>query len=227
MTKLEKLYQSIDNLKQLGVEITKEQLKVLDEFEEEVIKDEVIPALSQDIAPRLNPIKRELVLVVEYHPGDPIRVALSRKAKISDFIDAKPLTLPVNQPVTSDEKPIPQDPNREPTKRVEHNTKGLKVIFPNGTVICRTKAIDTYIATIKYIGYERVASLNIQHSSFNIVSRQKRPTKPGRIWQHKSDGWYIYSNTSNIVKMEDLKEISDRLRLGLRIEEGKPENSKD
>lgn len=226
MTKLEQLYQSIDSLKQLGVEITKEQLKVLDEFEEEVIKDEVLPSLSQDIAPRLNPIKRDLVLVVEYHPGEPISVALSRKVKISDFTDAKPLTMPISRPVASDEK-VHQVPNHKPSKQVKNTTKGLKVIFPDGTVIWHRKAIETYIDTIKRIGYGRVASLNIQRSSYNIVSQQKRPTKPGRIWQHESDGWYIYTNTNNMQKEEDLKEISDKLHLGLRIEEGKPENPKD
>lgn len=62
----------------------------------------MLPALSQDIAPRLNPIKRDLVLVVEYHPGQPIIVALSRKVKIRDFVGAKALTLvsvPVSNPV--------------------------------------------------------------------------------------------------------------------------------
>ena len=46
---------------------------------------------------------------------------------------------------------------------------------------------------------------------------------PGRIWQHECDGWYIYSNISNSQKAEDLKRISDHYRLGLKIEEGKPE----
>ena len=38
MSKLEELYQSIDTLKKLGVPINKEQLRALDEFEEELIK---------------------------------------------------------------------------------------------------------------------------------------------------------------------------------------------
>ena len=57
----------------------------------------------------------------------------------------------------------------------------------------------------------------------NLVSKDKRPTMPGRIWQHECDGWYIYSNISNSQKAEDLKRISDHYHLGLRIEEGKPE----
>ena len=57
----------------------------------------------------------------------------------------------------------------------------------------------------------------------NLVSKDKRPTMPGRIWQHECDGWYIYSNISNGTKAEDLKRISDHYHLGLKTEEGKPE----
>ena len=161
-----------------------------------------MPALSQDIAPRLNPIKRDLVLVVEYHPGEPISVALSRKAKISDFTDAKPLT-PVSRPVASSEKLLPK--NSEGTKTVKKPTKGLKVTFPNGKVIWYITAIETFVATIKEVGYERVAALGIIHAGYNLVGRDKRPLEPGHVWQHESDGWYIYSNIGNETKIEDLK----------------------
>lgn len=223
MSKLEDLYNSIETLKKLGVRINKEQLRALDEFEEELIKTEVLPALSQDIAPRLNPIKRDLVLVVEYHPSEPISVALSRKAKISDFIDAKPLT-PISRPVSSEEKTLPQVPEKMPTKHIENVTKGLKVTFDDGFIVHYRTAIETYIASIKHIGYERVASLGIFHGGYNIVSHQKRPVEPGRIWQHESDGWYIYSNISNQTKIEDLKLISKRLNIRLYIEENKPKS---
>lgn len=219
MTKLEELYQSIETLKKLGVKINKEQLAALDDFEEELIKDEVLPALSQDIAPRLNPIKRDLVLVVEYHPGEPISVALSRKAKISDFTDAKPLT-PVSRPVASSEKPLPK--TSEGTKTAKKPTKGLKVTFPDGKVIWYLTAIETFVATIKEVGYERVAALGIIHAGYNLVGRDKRPPESGHIWQHESDGWYIYSNIGNETKIEDLKLISQHYGLNLRIEQIKP-----
>ena len=221
MSKLEELYQSIETLKKLGVPINDEQLKSLDSFEEDLIKNEVLPALSQDIAPRLNPIKRDLVLVVEYHPGQPISVALSRKVKIRDFVGAKALT-PVSVPVSDPINPAAGRENSVPSKHIENFTKGLKVSFPDGTVIWRKSAIETYIATIKHVGYERVAALNITHGGFNAVSRTKRPTEPGRIWLHESDGWYIYSNISNRQKIDDLKYISEKLGLRLRIEEKKP-----
>ena len=221
MSKLEELYQSIETLKKLGVQINDEQLKSLDSFEEDLIKNEVLPALSQDIAPRLNPIKRDLVLVVEYHPGQPISVALSRKVKIRDFVGAKALT-PVSVPVSDPSKPAAGRDNSGPSKHIENFTKGLKVSFPDGTVIWRKSAIETYIATIKHVGYEKVSALKINHGGYNAVSRTKRPTEPGRIWQHESDGWYIYSNISNRQKIDDLKLISEKLGLRLQIEEKKP-----
>ena len=47
-----------------------------------------------------------------------------------------------------------------------------------------------------------MSALNISHGGFNAVSRTKRPTEPGRISQHESDGWYIYSNISNRQKID-------------------------
>ena len=89
MTKLEKLYSIIENSREVGVRLNEDVLRQVEELEEGIIKGEILPALGNDIAPRLEPIKRDLVLVVEYHPGEPIRVALSRKAKISEIIDAR------------------------------------------------------------------------------------------------------------------------------------------
>ena len=64
MTKLEKLYSIIENSKDVGVKLPKDVLQQVEELEEKIIKDEILPALSNDIAPRLEPIKRDLVRVV-------------------------------------------------------------------------------------------------------------------------------------------------------------------
>ncbi len=70
----------------------------------------------------------------------------------------------------------------------------------------------------------RNLEVGIEHGNgFNLVGKEKRPTVPGRIWQHECDGWYIYSNISNGTKKDDLLRISDYHHLGLKVEEGKPE----
>jgi len=65
-------------------------------------------------------------LVVEYHPGEPISVALSRKAKISEMTGAKVLIPRSSTPVKSEEEPE-EVALHEPTKRIENVTKGMKV----------------------------------------------------------------------------------------------------
>lgn len=100
MATLKELYTTLKSLRDMKLPVDDKLLKAADNLEEKIIKEEILPALSQNIEPLLNEIQRDLVLVVEYHPGEPISVALSRKAKISDFTDAKPMT-PVSTPVTS------------------------------------------------------------------------------------------------------------------------------
>ena len=222
MTKLEKLYSIIENSREVGVKLSKDVLLQVEELEEGIIKEEILPALGNDIAPRLEPIKRDLVLVVEYHPGEPISVALSRKTKISEIMGAKTLTPRSSTPVKSEDVPMEKEPH-EPTKHIENSTKGMRVIFPDGTVIWYRQAIDTFVDALRKIGLERIPAVGIEHGNgYNLVSKKKRPTQPGRIWKHECDGWYIYSNISNSTKKEDLLRISDYFHLGLKVEEGKP-----
>lgn len=222
MTKLEKLYSIIENSRDVGVKLPKGVLQQVEELEEGIIKEEILPALSGDIAPRLEPIKRDLVLVVEYHPGEPISVALSRKTKISEMTGAKVLTEVNSKPVTSQVKNTKVEPH-EPTKHIENVTKGLKVTFPDGSVIWHKAAINTFVESLRKIGLDRIPEVGITHSGYNLVSKDKRPNETGHIWQHECDGWYIYSNISNGTKVADLKLISKHFHLNLKIEEVKPE----
>lgn len=222
MSKLDHLYEGKENLERAGYEIPDNILHDLDELETELIKDEVLPAISKDIEPRLSKIRRDVVLVVEYHPGEPVSVAMTRKVKISEISGAITLTPKKGTPVTSDEK-SEEKPEHEPTKHVENFTKGLRVTFPNGTVICQKTAIDTMVAVLQKIGLDRIPQVGITHNGYNLVGRVKRPTAPDRIWQHECDGWYIYSNISNDKKAADLQSVSEYYKLSLKIENGKPD----
>ena len=224
-TKLEKLYSIIQNSKEVGVRLSDDVIRQINEAEENIIRDEILPIIGQDIEPTLSQIKRDLVLVVEYHPGEPVSVALSRKTKISQIDDAKPIvanTQKVSKPVKSDEAYIVAEPH-EPMKTVTNHTKGLRVTFPDGTVVCNKTAIDTEIDVLRRIGFERVERVGRMRAGWPLVGKKKRPVEKGKIWQHESDGWYIYSNTNNEQKKEDLQAISDFYHLGLRISDGKPE----
>lgn len=228
MAKLEKLYESIRNLQELGLPLNQETLQAADNLEEQLIKSEILPAMSRNVEPLLSQIQRDLVLVVEYHPGSPISVALSRKAKITEIIDAKQLTpqspadKKISTPVVSDKATKYKEPHT-PTRCVENPTKGLKVEFSDGEVICRKTAIETFVASLRKIGFQRIATLDITHGkSYKLVSKQKRTPQNGNVWQHECDGWFIYSNISNDQKIKDLEYISRQLHIKLKITKSKP-----
>ena len=224
MTKLEKLYTSIKNLEDLGLELTPEMLLECDKLEEQIIKDEILPAIGQDIEPRLRQIQRPLVLVVEYNPEEPISVKLSSKMNVAKALEAKQIMpaspkagTPVSAPATT---PIAEP--HEPTKQVVNHTKGLKVTFRDGTVISERTANNTLIRVLQKIGLAKVASANIKHGGgYGLVSKTMRPPEAGRTWQHQVGEYYVYTNTSNKQKKDDLRKLSDLFGLGLVIEDGK------
>lgn len=221
-TKLEKLYSIVENYKELKMELKEDFIHQLNEKEEEIIREEILPIIGKDIEPTLSQIKRDLVLVVEYHPGEPISVALSRKMKINQITDAKTIT-PVQEKVGEPVVNMKRAPVKEPhipTKQVVNHTKGIRVQFPDGTIVCYSTAIDTFKEALRRIGLQRVHDLHLQHAGYNIVSRKER-MDASVLCQHKLDGWYIYCNLNNIAKMRYLQIISEKLHLGLKVDVAK------
>lgn len=211
MTKLEKLYASIKGLQELGLPLNEETLRAADDLEEQLIKTEILPAMSKDIEPRLSQIQRELVLVVEYKPGTPISVALSRKTNITELLDAKILE---------------QDPQvehrdgtkrRKPVERINEKTV-LRVTFPDGTVIEDKKAKITFTKTIQKVGLMRVRNLGIAFCGVPIVSNTL-DKKYGKAQVPVEGGLYVMTHSSTHDKKKQLDKISKELNLGLRVEE--------
>ena len=210
MTKLEKLYSIMVNSKAVGGKLGKDVLEQVETLEEAIIKEEILQALSDDIAPRLEPIRRDLVLVVEYHPGEPISVALSRKTKISEIVGTKLML------------PDPPVEHKKGTKR-EHPTDDradktvLRVTFPDGTVIADKKAKVTFVETIKRIGPMKVRSMGIKCRRVPLVSNTL-DKRYGISQVPVGDGFYVITYSSTQEKKNQLDKISDQLHLGLKVE---------
>ncbi len=211
MTKLEKLYASIKGLQELGLPLNDETLKAADDLEEQLIKTEILPAMSKDIEPRLSQIQRELVLVVEYKPGTPISVALSRKTNIAELLDAKIL------------EQDPQAEHKEGEKHEQHIERingqtVLRVTFPDGTIIGDKKAKITFAKTIKRIGLMKVRNLGITFCHVPIVSNTL-DKKYGQAQTPAGDGLYVMTHSSTHDKKKQLDLISKELGVGLKVEE--------
>ncbi len=89
MSRLSDLYKAMETLRKEGLPVDENLEKKANELEEDIIKKEILPVLSKTIEPALQPVKRELVLVVDYIPGQPLSVHLSRKRNFTAEIDAK------------------------------------------------------------------------------------------------------------------------------------------
>ena len=93
MSRLDDLYKAIETMRREHLSTADLEAKV-SLAEEEIIKNEILPVLKQNIEPALQPVKRELVLVVDYVPGNPLSVHLSRKRNFAaDIPDAKEIVI--------------------------------------------------------------------------------------------------------------------------------------
>lgn len=209
MATLKELYTTLKSLRDMKLPVDDKLLKAADELEEKIIKQEVLPALKEKIEPLLEPIQRELVLVVEHTPGEPLKVALSRKAKISDFSDAKPIAL---DPVVEH-----KEGKKGVAKKHLSPKTGLCVILPNGDFIQETKACDTLVEAIKAAGVMQVRALGYKYCHVPLVSNTI-DAKYGSAQKAVGGGWYVQTHSNTKDKKKMLDKISKALNLGWKVE---------
>ena len=210
MSRLSELYKAIETFKSEGVALDKGILSQISELEENIIKNDILPVLQDSIEPALSQIKRELILVVEYSPQQPISVRLTRKRS---FVNELP-----------DAKIIKADPI------VEHNSyegkkvyakkspaQNLRITFPNGKVIENKKAVDSIIEFVQYVGVERVRKLGIIRCKIPLISNTV-DKKYGSRQKQLGNGWMIMTCTSTESKKDDIIYISKAYNLNVKVE---------
>jgi len=147
MSRLNKLYEALETLRKEGVSTDEMEAKIR-EAEEGIIKNEILPIVTKNIAPALSQVQRELVLVVDYKPGVDISVHLSRKRNLTEgFMDTKEIKL---------DDPVEHGVHRGMTNICRSSSTYMSVKFSDGTIIAEAKATDTFVKTIKKIGVVRV-----------------------------------------------------------------------
>ena len=178
-------------------------LEDMDRLEEQLIKDEVLPTLSKDIEPRLAKIQRELVLVVEYKPGEPIRVALSRKTNIPELLEAKRLEIDPEV-----EHRVYGQRGKQSEKRAPNT--GLCVYRRDGSILQEKTAALTFAKAIKEAGLLQVRELGLKICKIPLVSTTRQiEMEPGLL---------VITHSDNKTKKNRLERISDALHLGWKVE---------
>ncbi len=211
MSRLSDLYKAMETLRREGLSLNEDLERQVSELEENIIKKEILPVVTQTIEPALKQVQRELVLVVEYHPDEAISVSLSRKANIAELIDAKLLEQDAQVEHRDGTK------RRKPVERVNEKTI-LRVIFPDGTVMEDKKAKMTFTKTIQKIGLMRVRNLGITFCGVPIVSNTL-DKKYGSAQVPVESGLYVMTHSSTHDKKKQLDKIAKALDIEMIVEE--------
>lgn len=106
------------------------------------------------------------------------------------------------------------DKNQRKTSR--RNQK-IRVTFPDGRVIQHNKVSDTLVEVVKYAGSEAVYDLNITVAEMNMILPEPHPKYPGQC-KLLPDGLYVNTGGDTVWRYQHIIQISERLRLGLKVE---------
>ena len=94
--------------------------------------------------------------------------------------------------------------------------KILTVILPDGGRICKSKAIDTFIETLRYLGLKKCASFtDIISQGHPVVSTRCDDDSPT---VKEVDGYFIERKTGNDQKARMLKKYAERLGVDIKVE---------
>lgn len=209
MSKLSKLYQILENSEELGLKLNEDVIKQTNELEEELIKKEILPIVKNNIEPALKPVRRDMVLVVEYSPDKPLQLKLSRKVNISEVIEAKII------------EPDPQVEHREIGKTKSHEVKqprtALRITLPDGRVIDNKQAAASLVEFIKFVGVMRVRSLGWRVNRVPFISNTK-DAKYATSQHPITDGWYVMTCSDTKTKKKQIEKIAETFGINVKVE---------
>lgn len=209
MTKLEKLYELANGVKEFDLKSKEAILQEINELEEEIIKKEILPVVKEQIEPTLGQIRRDLTLVVDYVPDVAVRVRLSREPGIykeEDFVE-----------LTPDPQVEHTTHNSSASTKDRAPASGLYIVRRDGSMIQEKFACDTLVAAIKEAGVRRVRELNIKCCKVPLVSTTK-DKKYGHTQVEVEPGLLVIKHSNNQMKKDFLEKISQAFNLGWKVE---------
>ena len=210
MSRLSDLYKAMETLRKEGLSLNEDLERQVSELEENIIKKEILPIVTETIEPALKQVQRELVLVVDYHPGMPISVSLSRKTNITELIEAK--RLEADPEVNHKEF----GPRKNKRTQIAPRT-GLCIYRKDGSILQERDAATTFTSAIMEAGLMKVRELNVRFCGINVVSTTK-DKKYGNTQREAAPGLFVLTHSSTKDKKKMLDKINKILKMGWRIE---------
>ena len=210
MSKLSKLYELRRLSQEFGMEWTEKQERQLEAEEEHLIKNEVLPVVSKSIEPALSQVERELVLVVDYVPGIPLKVSLSRKRNLFDSLE--------------DVVEIKPDPEVEHTEKKKGGKKvvtnprtRLRITMTDGSIIEERTAWQSLQKFIQRVGVEKVRAVGLIANKIPLVSntvdkKYKTAQKP------LGNGWLLMTCSDTATKRKQILAIASQIGLNINVD---------
>lgn len=210
MGKLKDYYRLFD---MFNGKLTDEQKKLLEGLEDELIAEEILPAISESVAPVLSILRRHLTLVVDYDPEGGITVKTTRGEVVVKEHTAKKYEIPASSKVVKVAEAQPKE--KQPIKRGPKT--GLCVWISSDEFIQEKNAAWTMAKAVERAGVEAVAALNITHDADKLVSKN-RHQKYSRDQQQLSEGYLLNTHSNTETKKRQLELIAKNLGLNWRTD---------
>ena len=222
MSKLEELYEAREKLQSLGIEPNADLERQLAELEENIIRNEIVPIITDKLEPVLKQVRREVVLVVEHNPENGVQVHLSRKRNranaISDVVTIS--SVQFDNTIREHKEGI----SRPRTANIKPATKLRVTFMDDGVVISESVAADTLKKAILKFGVERVAQLCIapvdsilQLNRVNLVTK-KRDEQYGHRQHEIGNGWLVFTGSNTPSKKRQIEAIAKALSIRVKVE---------
>jgi len=196
MDKLDKAYEAVDMLENLGLPVSNEQLNAIAQMEKGYLREEIIPLIKQELEPLVQKMRNQFNMKVVFTKEKGLEILLS-----------EPNLQSSNQPHGIDDR------NYRKKKFI------IRVVFPNNRVTCQKIVANTFFDVIKYAGAENVERLGIMALGQNIVTNELHEKEQYRPYQREIEpGLYVNTFLDTDRKFEVLRTINRELNLNLTIE---------
>ena len=194
--RLEKAYEAVAMLEELGLPVSTEQKQAITIMERQYLREEVIPQITKEMEPLVEHMHNKFRLDVSY---------CKEKGLDIQIVDKKP--------VQGNLFSIGSEPTRRQKKYI------IRVVYPDGHAFCSKMVWETLVDVVKYAGAEKVRALNINIMGDNLVSPDLNPNERYRVGQKEvGNGLYVCTYSSTDTKYDEIRKINKDLDLGLRIE---------
>ena len=205
---LRKLYLTMSNLKELGLKINDDIVNEINRLEEKVVKEELLPSITSKITDTLSPIEREITLVVNYTPNEPIKFGICREHLTDTTINANFLELECREDEVQ---------NKERALHTKSAKSNLRITLPNGRIISHSTALESLIEFILYVGIEKVEKVGLVRCKVPLIS-QNIDIKYSNRQKLIGNRRYLMTCTSTLAKKEDIEEIARYYNLNIKVE---------